>query len=105
MWLFREAGAPYLFLHALWNPAIRWRNCEFRLRWGGKAEAVLVRPSAALSPASPSGTDALSAAVALSSASQLGSSGESPLPPSYGEAIKNGGGIGFRHLLMPVAVK
>jgi hypothetical protein len=102
MWLFREAGAPYLFLHALWNPAIRWRNCEFRLRWGGKAEAVLVRPTAAVSPASPSVTDSLSAAVAMS-ASQSGSgSMEMPPPPSYGEAIKTGG---FRHLLMPVAVK
>lgn len=40
MWLFRECGAPYLFLHAIFNPAIRWRTSEFRLNWGGKAEAV-----------------------------------------------------------------
>ena len=40
MWMFRECGAPYLFLHALSHPAIRWRQLQFRLRWGGKAEAV-----------------------------------------------------------------
>lgn len=40
MWLFREAAAPYLFLHAMWNPTIRWRNKEFRLKWGGVAEPI-----------------------------------------------------------------
>jgi len=49
MWLFRECGAPYIFLHSLANPAIRWRNLEFRLAWGGKAEAVAVKPA----PATP----------------------------------------------------
>merc|ERR1712209_172760 len=41
MWLFRECGAPYLFLHALLHPAIRWRTHEFRLQWGGRAEPVV----------------------------------------------------------------
>lgn len=40
MWLFRECGAPYLFLHALLHPSIKWRSLEFRLQWGGRAEAV-----------------------------------------------------------------
>lgn len=40
MWLFRECGAPYLFLHALSHPSIRWRSLQFRLKWGGKAEEV-----------------------------------------------------------------
>ena len=43
MWMFREVGAPYLFLHALLNPAIRWRTLEFKLKWGGKAEAIPAR--------------------------------------------------------------
>jgi len=43
MWLFRECGAPYLFLHAISHPSIRWRTMEFRLNWGGKAELVPVR--------------------------------------------------------------
>ena len=47
MWLFRECGAPYIFLHSLWNPAIRWRNLEFRLSWGGKAEAIAIKPAPA----------------------------------------------------------
>ena len=37
----RECGAPYLFLHALLHPAIRWRTHEFRLQWGGRAEPVV----------------------------------------------------------------
>ena len=40
--LFRECGAPYLFLNALLHPAIRWRSQEFRLQWGGKAEVEVV---------------------------------------------------------------
>lgn len=40
MWMFRECGAPYLFLHAILNPDVSWRKQQFRLRWGGKAEAV-----------------------------------------------------------------
>ena len=39
--IFRECGAPYLFLHALSHPSIRWRTHEFRLQWGGRAEPVL----------------------------------------------------------------
>jgi len=42
MWLFRECGAPYLFLNALLHPSIRWRSQEFRLHWGGKAEVEVV---------------------------------------------------------------
>lgn len=37
-WLFREISGPYLFLSALWDPAIRWRARTYRLRWGGMAE-------------------------------------------------------------------
>ena len=44
MWLFREFGAPYIFIHSLCNPGIRWRNLEFRLQWGGKAEVVVIKP-------------------------------------------------------------
>lgn len=40
MWLFRELSAPYLFLAAQWNPRIRWRTKEFRLKWGGMAESI-----------------------------------------------------------------
>lgn len=36
-WLFRELSGPYLFLHALWNPAIRWRTRTYKLQWGGVA--------------------------------------------------------------------
>ena len=39
-WLFRELSSPYVFVSAQWNPAVRWRTREFRLRWGGVAEAV-----------------------------------------------------------------
>ena len=39
--IFRECGAPYLFLNALLHPSIRWRTHHFRLHWGGKAEAVV----------------------------------------------------------------
>ncbi|KAL1444102.1 hypothetical protein MTO96_030049, partial [Rhipicephalus appendiculatus] len=39
-WTFRECGALYLFLHALWNPTIRWRAGLYRLRWGGTVEVV-----------------------------------------------------------------
>ena len=30
MWLFRECGAPYLFLHAILNPDVSWRSQRFR---------------------------------------------------------------------------
>lgn len=36
-WLFREFTGPYLFLCALFNPAIRWRERTFKLHWGGIA--------------------------------------------------------------------
>ncbi|CAO1372885.1 unnamed protein product [Diamesa serratosioi] len=36
-WLFREFTGPYLFLCALFNPAIRWRERTFKLAWGGIA--------------------------------------------------------------------
>ena len=72
MWLFRECGAPYLFLHAILNPDVSWRSQRFRsaqsfplqlyhcitsnkqnvsvflqsgccrLKWGGEVEPVLV---------------------------------------------------------------
>jgi hypothetical protein len=37
-WVYREVSAPYLFLVALFHPAIRWRAGEFRLKWGGVVE-------------------------------------------------------------------
>ena len=46
MWLFRECGAPYLFLQAILNPDVRWRKQQFRLRWGGKAEPAVLRTKA-----------------------------------------------------------
>jgi hypothetical protein len=39
-WGMGSATPPYLFLHAMWNPTIRWRNKEFRLKWGGVAEPI-----------------------------------------------------------------
>jgi len=39
-WLFRECSSPYLYLHALWDPAIRWRERTYRLKWGGVAEEL-----------------------------------------------------------------
>lgn len=39
-WLLRECTGPYLFFNALWNPAIRWREREFRLAWGGVAHEI-----------------------------------------------------------------
>lgn len=42
MWMFRECGAPYLFLHAVMNQDISWRTKKFRLKWGGEAESVIV---------------------------------------------------------------
>lgn len=39
-WLFRELSSPYIFLQALWDPAIRWRGRTFKLRWGGIAEEL-----------------------------------------------------------------
>ncbi|XP_037949622.1 ceramide glucosyltransferase-like [Teleopsis dalmanni] len=36
-WLFRELSGPYLFLNALWSPAIRWRTRTYKLQWGGIA--------------------------------------------------------------------
>jgi len=41
MWMFRECAAPYLFLHAILHPDVRWREQQFRLKWGGKAEPKL----------------------------------------------------------------
>lgn len=39
-WVFREFSGPYLFLHALWNPAIRWRARVYKLAWGGVAYEI-----------------------------------------------------------------
>lgn len=36
-WLFRECSGPYLFLHALCNPSIKWRTRIYKLAWGGIA--------------------------------------------------------------------
>jgi hypothetical protein len=102
MWLFREAGAPYLFLHALWNPAIRWRNGEFRLRWGGKAEAVLTRlipPAAAAADTTASSPPSPLLGSKTDYCIGGGGGDRSSPPPSYGEAM------GGRHHLLPLAVK
>lgn len=40
-WLFRECSGPYLFLLALWNPAIRWRTRTYKLAWGGIAYELI----------------------------------------------------------------
>lgn len=54
-WLFREISGPYLFLHALWNPAIRWRTRVYKLEWGGVAyelsAGVKASPTTSLPPA------------------------------------------------------
>lgn len=42
-WLFRECSGPYLFLLALFDPAIRWRNRIFKLSWGGVAQEIKPR--------------------------------------------------------------
>lgn len=39
-WTFRELGAFYQYLHALFNPHIQWRTRTFYLKWGGLAEEV-----------------------------------------------------------------
>lgn len=46
-WLFREFSGPYLFLLALWNPAIRWRKRVYKLAWGGQAYELDERAAAA----------------------------------------------------------
>lgn len=42
-WLFRECSSPYLFLHALWDPAIKWRSRIYKLAWGGLAQELKPR--------------------------------------------------------------
>ncbi|KAB0800941.1 hypothetical protein PPYR_05295 [Photinus pyralis] len=42
-WLFRECSGPYLFLHALFNPTIRWRTRVYKLAWGGIAQEIKPR--------------------------------------------------------------
>ncbi|XP_018332289.1 ceramide glucosyltransferase [Agrilus planipennis] len=42
-WLFRECSGPYLFLHALFDPAIKWRTRVYKLSWGGVAQEVKPR--------------------------------------------------------------
>ncbi|GLV39391.1 Glucosylceramide synthase [Carabus blaptoides fortunei] len=42
-WLFRECSSPYLFLHALWDPAIKWRSRIYKLAWGGIAQELKPR--------------------------------------------------------------
>lgn len=42
-WLFRECSGPYLFLHALLDPSIKWRSRVFRLAWGGVAQEIKPR--------------------------------------------------------------
>lgn len=42
-WLFRECSGPYLFLHAILDPSIKWRSRVFKLAWGGVAQEVKPR--------------------------------------------------------------
>lgn len=42
-WLFRECSSPYLFLHAILDPTIRWRSRVFKLAWGGVAQEIKPR--------------------------------------------------------------
>ncbi|KAH1023474.1 hypothetical protein HUJ04_012674 [Dendroctonus ponderosae] len=42
-WLFRECTGPYLFILAVFDPSIRWRNRCFKLAWGGIAQEVSPR--------------------------------------------------------------
>ncbi|CAH2003523.1 unnamed protein product [Acanthoscelides obtectus] len=42
-WLFRECSGPYLFLLAVLDPTIKWRNRVFRLSWGGIAQEIKPR--------------------------------------------------------------
>ena len=39
-WTFRELGAFYHYLLALFDPRIQWRTRTFYLKWGGLAEEV-----------------------------------------------------------------
>lgn len=36
IWLLRELSAPFVFIKALLEPTIRWRNNVFHLAWGGQ---------------------------------------------------------------------
>lgn len=42
-WLFRECTGPYLFVLAVFDPSIRWRNRCFKLAWGGIAQEISPR--------------------------------------------------------------
>ncbi|XP_060516382.1 ceramide glucosyltransferase [Cylas formicarius] len=42
-WLFRECSGPYLFILAVFDPSIRWRNRCFKLAWGGIAQEMKPR--------------------------------------------------------------
>ncbi|CAP28630.1 Protein CBG08882 [Caenorhabditis briggsae] len=35
-WLFRELSSPVIFIKALMEPSVRWRNNIFHVKWGGK---------------------------------------------------------------------
>ncbi|XP_068917682.1 ceramide glucosyltransferase-B [Tenebrio molitor] len=39
-WLFRELSGPYLFVNAVLDPPIKWRNRIFKLAWGGVAQEL-----------------------------------------------------------------
>ncbi|XP_022915093.1 ceramide glucosyltransferase [Onthophagus taurus] len=42
-WLFRECSGPYLFLHAIFDPEIKWRSRIYKLAWGGVAQEIKPR--------------------------------------------------------------
>jgi len=39
-WLLRELMTPFIFIHALSFPNIRWREGYYRLEWGGRVEKL-----------------------------------------------------------------
>ncbi|RXG53071.1 Ceramide glucosyltransferase [Armadillidium vulgare] len=39
-WVFREVSALFLYMHAVFNPVIKWRTGYYRLKWWGIAEPI-----------------------------------------------------------------
>ncbi|SPP75378.1 ceramide glucosyltransferase [Drosophila guanche] len=64
-WLFRELTGPYLFLHALWDPAIRWRTRTFKLHWGGMAYELNTPADCPTAPLQPQPAPTLPTASAV----------------------------------------
>lgn len=76
-WFFRELSGPYLFLHALWNPAIRWRTRTFKLHWGGVAYELPLNTStpatdSLITPLQPAPTLLATSATTMGTGAGLG---------------------------------